>query len=177
MISNMERRSLNVFFISAVFLILLPPEGFSKECYTCSSAKSWEDCLENSQFFECEGMYPEVPAADISCLSVVRSKLRTWNQQIVHYAKFCAPKEMCDEARCEREMIPRQEYNITKASRCDIECCSEDKCNDGKLTVLNLAELSGDKAEVPFISKAEVPFISSLCVITLALASFVLANN
>lgn len=84
---------------------------------------------------------------------------------------------MCDEARCEREMIPRQEYNITKASRCDIKCCSEDKCNDGKLTVLNLAELSGDKAEVPFISKAEVPFISSLCVITLALASFVLANN
>jgi len=166
----MERRSLNVFFISAVFLVLLPPEGFSKECYTCSSTKSWEDCLDSSQFFECEEMYPEVPAADIVCLSVVRSTLRTWNQQIVHYAKFCASKEMCDEALCQREMIPREEYNITKAGRCDIECCSEDKCNDGKLTVfINLAELAGDRAEVPFIS--------SLCVITLALASFILANN
>jgi len=76
---------------------------------------------------------------------------------------------MCDEARCQREMIPREEYNITKARRCYVECCSEDKCNDGKLTVLNLAELAGDRAEVPFIS--------SLCVITLALASFILANN
>ena len=62
---------------------------------------------------------------------------------------------MCNEARCQREMIPRKEYNITKARRCDVECCSEDKCNDGKLTVLNLAELAGDRAEDPKTKTAD----------------------
>ena len=66
--------------------------GFSKECYTCVSSVSWEDCMKNSRFFECEKLFPETPAEELFCLSVVRSKLRTWNQQIIDYAKFCSPK-------------------------------------------------------------------------------------
>ncbi|XP_020608458.1 uncharacterized protein LOC110047065 [Orbicella faveolata] len=170
MSTKMKPRCLNTFFISAVFLILFVPEGFSMECYTCTSSKSWEDCLETSRIFKCENLYSKSPAADLVCLSVVRSKLRTWNQQITHYATFCSTKDMCDEAACERDMLQRNEYNITKARRCNIECCPEDKCN-GKLNVLNLAEVTED------MSKGEVPFISCLCVITLALASFILGNN
>jgi len=69
---------------------------------------------------------------------------------------------------CERQMLQRDEYNITKARRCDIECCPENKCTRGKFTVLiKIAEMS----------KGEAPFISCLCVITLALASFILGNN
>lgn len=170
MSTKMNRRCLNTFFISTVFLILFAPKGFSKECYTCQSTISWEDCLKNSQFFECEKLYPETPAEDLFCLSVVRSKLRTWNQQIVDYAKFCSPKDMCDEASCERDMLQRKEYNITKARRCDIECCSEDRCN-GKCTVINLAEVDSE------MSNGEVPFISCLFLITSALAGFILGNN
>ena len=69
---------------------------------------------------------------------------------------------MCDEADCRKNMLKREEYNITKARRCDIECCSEDKCNDEMFTTLNVAE---------------VPFISCLFVITSALAGFILGNN
>lgn len=65
---------------------------------------------------------------------------------------------MCDEAYCERNMLKREEYNITKYRRCDIECCSGDKCN------LDM-------------SKGEVPLISYLFVITSALAGFILGNN
>ena len=78
---------------------------------------------------------------------------------------------MCDEAKCQKETLPREEYNITKAVRCDIECCSEDRCNDGKLTAIALAEVTSE------LSKAEVPFISCLYVMALALASFILGNN
>ena len=78
---------------------------------------------------------------------------------------------MCDEAMCEREMLLRKEYNITKARRCDIECCPEDKCNDGKFPVVNLAEVSED------MSRGEVPFISCLFVITSALVAVILRNN
>ena len=78
---------------------------------------------------------------------------------------------MCDEEICKRQMLQRNEYNITKARRCDIECCPEDRCNHGKLTVLNVAEMTGD------MSKGEAPFISCVCVIALALASFILGNN
>ena len=77
---------------------------------------------------------------------------------------------MCDEADCRKNMLEREEYNITKARRCDIECCSEDKCNRGKDRI-NFAEVDGD------MSKGEVPFISCLFVITSALAGFILGNN
>ena len=60
-------------------------------------------------------------------------------------------------------MLQRKEYNITKARRCDIECCAEDKCNDG-------AEVDGDMS---FISS----FVSYLSVITSAIAGFFLGNN
>ena len=66
--------------------------GFSKECYTCESYISWEDCLKSNKFHECEKLYSAIPAVEMVCVSAVRSILRTWNQQIVHYSKFCAPK-------------------------------------------------------------------------------------
>ena len=80
---------------------------------------------------------------------------------------------MCDETICERDMLQREEYNITKARRCDIDCCAEDKCNDrmSTVTVLTLAKVDGD------MSKGEVPFISCLFVITSALAGLILGNN
>ena len=80
---------------------------------------------------------------------------------------------MCDENTCEKDMLQRKEYNITKARRCDIDCCAEDKCNDGMstATVLNLAEADGN------MSKGEVPFVNCLFVITSALAGFILGNN
>ena len=78
---------------------------------------------------------------------------------------------MCDEADCRKNMLQREEYNITKARRCDIECCSEDKCNDGMFTTLNVPKVDSN------MSKGEVPFISCLFVITSALAGFILGNN
>ena len=80
---------------------------------------------------------------------------------------------MCDEKNCERDMLQPKEYNITKARRCDIDCCAEDKCNDGMstVTVLNLVEADSD------MSKGEVPFISCLFVSTSAFAGFILGNN
>ena len=68
---------------------------------------------------------------------------------------------MCDEEDCRKNMLKREQYNITKARRCDIECCSEDKCNEVDSNM----------------SKGEVPFISCLFVITSALAGFILGNN
>lgn len=86
---------------------------------------------------------------------------------IIHI--FCCDlQERCDRTICKKEMLPPQEYNITKAVYCNVECCSEDHCNEGKLT---LAEEIGD------LSKAEVSFSSCLYVITLALVCFILGNN
>ena len=77
---------------------------------------------------------------------------------------------MCDPERCKKEMLPRSEYNITKAVYCDVKCCFEDLCNVGKLT---LPEKPGELK----LSKAEVSLSSCLNVMSLAFIGFILGNN
>ncbi|KAL9985239.1 hypothetical protein ACROYT_G007616 [Oculina patagonica] len=158
----------NVAFISAVFLILWAPEGFSIKCHTCHSAVSWDDCMKNSKIFDCEEAYAGIPATDLVCLTVVQSKLRTWDQQEFTYSKYCSPKETCDNAKCKKQMLQRVDYNTTKAVYCNVKCCPEDRCNVERLA---LAEEFGE------FSKAEAPLSSCLYVMTLALVCFILENN
>lgn len=33
--------------------------------------------------------------------------------------------------KCREDTVKRREYSITKASHCDVQCCSEDLCNSG----------------------------------------------
>ena len=77
---------------------------------------------------------------------------------------FADLQDHCDRALCEK--LSPDEYNVTKATRCYIDCCSEDLCNEGELAV----------AEE--LSSAENLVMGCLSLITLALVtSFTLGNH
>ncbi|KAJ7394038.1 hypothetical protein OS493_003711 [Desmophyllum pertusum] len=149
-----------VFFMAAVFLIVLLPEGFSLDCHTCYSSLSWDDCLKSSRVINCSLFDPEAV-----CIKMIQAKrLISNNQQVVVFGKFCYAKGNCDTKSCEDSM---RTDNKIRAARCYLECCSKDLCNNGKLSIPQVSE----------VSKAEIPFISCLCVMTLVVVSFILVND
>ena len=40
-------------------------------------------------------------------------------------------QDLCDSMKCREDTVKPREYSITKASHCDVQCCSEDLCNSG----------------------------------------------
>jgi len=116
------------FIISAAVFIALSPKGLSLKCHTCYSTKSWDDCLENSRVKTCPTFGEPY---NMVCQKQFNSKLRNNSQKVEVFAKSCLAKDLCDKKKCREETVKPREYSITKASHCDVQCCSEDLCNSG----------------------------------------------
>ncbi|KAJ7394051.1 hypothetical protein OS493_003724 [Desmophyllum pertusum] len=67
--SKMKTHFNAVFFMAAVFLIVLLPEGFSLDCHTCYSSLSWDDCLKSSRVINCSLFDPEAV-----CIKMIQAK-------------------------------------------------------------------------------------------------------
>ncbi|XP_068744488.1 uncharacterized protein [Montipora capricornis] len=150
-------KSLSSFHLFAGFLIVfkLLPKGFSLECHTCFSTKSWDDCLENSWVFKCPDDYD-------TCLMTFTSKLRTNGQQLDEFAKTCWFQEKCNDKKCREEITDRKQHGNITANYCSQRCCTEDRCNTG--IVLPSIEGASLSSTLVINCMTILPILSSLVV-------------
>ena len=99
--------------------------GYGLKCYECGSTKSWDDCTSVRKEVTCD-------SSSDRCVKAVREGTQD-DVSVALYAKSCAESSACDPDTskfCKSD-------DLGKVKKCDIDCCSGDLCNGGKVPMVS----------------------------------------
>ena len=98
--------------------------GYGLKCYQCASTKGWDDCASIKIEATC------VSGLD-RCIKVLKEST-AGGVSVALYGKSCG-----DSQQCTPDTSPFCKSDLGEVKKCEINCCSGDLCNGGKVPMVS----------------------------------------
>lgn len=116
-------------FVGFVFFCLILAEGAAfRQCYFCSSSKSYEDCQESAWLQQCYDSYP--------CIQIYKA-FDNGSLQGEYFYKGCILQRACEQVNKGNMTVICPMIGNHPFAECRGKCCYGEECNKGDILDLD----------------------------------------